>query len=101
MPIPFVMLNLDRPYKLRFGMGAMVEFEQLTSIKLMEISEEMSVDTAAKLLWVMLKQEENTITLSNVCHLVDEYADIINDVMAAVTKAIEAAFNTGKTSPNA
>lgn len=101
MAIPFVMLTLDRPYKLRFGMSAMVEFEQLTKIKLMEISEEMSVDVAAKLLWVMLKQEDQAMTLERSCQLVDEYADSINDVMSAVTKAIEAAFRGGDKSPNA
>ena len=101
MPIPFVMINLDRPYKLRFGMGAMVEFEQLTNIKLMDISDEMSVDAAAKLLWVMLRQEDPGLGLKQVCDLVDEHADSITDVMNTITTAIEAAFNSGETAPNA
>ena len=58
MAIPFIMINLDRPRKLRFGMGAMVEFEQLTGIKLMELNDEMSMDVCSKILWIMLKQED-------------------------------------------
>jgi len=100
MAIPFVTIELDKPYRLRFGMGAMVEFEQLTGVKLMSISDEMSMDTCAKLLWVMLQQENRELTLEKTCQLVDEYADNINDVMGAVTGAIEAAFAQKGKSPN-
>lgn len=99
MAIPFVIIELDRPRKLRFGMGAMISFEQLTGIKLMDIQDEMSMDVCAKILWVMLLQEDKELTLEATCHLIDAYADNITDVMKAVTDAIEAAFKTK--SPNA
>lgn len=101
MAIPFIMINLDRPRKLRFGMGAMVEFEQLTGIKLMELNDEMSMDVCSKLLWIMLKQEDKELTLPKTCELIDEYAESITEVITAITKAIEAAFQKESSHPNA
>lgn len=100
MPIPFTMINLDRPRKLRFGMGAMVEFEQITGIKLTSLDDELSFDVLAKILWVMLKQEEKELTFEQTLNLVDDHVDDLSEVMEAVTRAIQAAFNTGKKSPN-
>ena len=101
MAIPFIMIDLDRPRKLRFGMGAMVEFEQLTGIKLMELNDEMSMDVCSKILWIMLKQEDKELTLQKTCELIDEYAESITDVITAITKAIEAAFQKESGHPNA
>ena len=100
MAIPFIMINLDKPRKLRFGMGAMVEFEQLTGIKLMELNDEMSMDVCSKILWIMLKQEDKELTLEKTCELIDEYAESITEVITAITKAIEAAFQKETTHPN-
>jgi hypothetical protein len=94
MAIPFVMINLDKPRKLRFGMGAMVQFEQLTGIKLMSLDDEMSFDVMAKMLWVMLRQEEPDLTLEQVCDLVDEHADSVMDVTNAVSEALQVAVET-------
>ncbi|QRN84838.1 hypothetical protein JR334_07575 [Clostridia bacterium] len=100
MAIPFIMMSLDKPRKLRFGMGAMVEFEQLTGIKLMELNDEMSMDVCSKLLWIMLKQEDKELTLEKTCELIDEYAESITEVITAITKAIEAAFQKETNHPN-
>ncbi|WP_128426288.1 hypothetical protein [Gudongella oleilytica] len=100
MAIPFIMINLDKPRKLRFGMGAMVEFEQLTGIKLMELNDEMSMDVCSKILWIMLKQEDKELTLEKTCELIDEYAESITEVITAITRAIEAAFQKETGHPN-
>ena len=100
MAIPFITINLDKPRKLRFGMGAMVEFEQITGIKLMSLGDEISIDTASKILWVMLKQEDETLTLKEMLNLIDDYADNITSVMEKVTQAIQSAFQSGER-PNA
>lgn len=100
MAIPFIMINLDRPRKLRFGMGAMVEFEQLTGIKLMSLSDEMSMDICSKLLWIMLKQEDKELTLEKTWELIDENAESITEIISAITKAIEAAFQKDSKHPN-
>jgi hypothetical protein len=95
--IPFVMLNLDRPRKLRFGMGALIEFEQVTGIKAAEFDEEnMSFDLMGKVLWLLLKQEDKDLTLEGTYALVDEYAANLTVVMEAVSQAIDGAFNTGE-----
>ena len=99
--IPFVTINLDKPRKMRFGMGAMVEFEQLTGIKLMDLEDEMSLETCAKVMWIMLKQEDRELTFEKTLELIDEYSDNLNDVIAKVTEAIQAAFKTNIESPNA
>lgn len=100
MAIPFIMINLDKPRKLRFGMGAMVEFEQLTGIKLMELNDEMSMDVCSKILWIMLKQEDRELTLEKTCELIDDYAESITEVITAITRAIEAAFQKETSLPN-
>jgi len=99
--IPFRMITLDKPRKLRFGMAASVEFEQITGIKVTQIEDEMSIETMAKLIWVMLKQEDKELTLEQTIALIDEHAESMTDVLKAVTDAISAAFNTGEKSPNA
>lgn len=102
MAIPFTTINLDKPRKLRFGLGAMVQFEQYTGKKLTEIGSDMSIETAAQMLWAMLKQDEPGITPEQVYNLVDDNADNMTDVMACITEALQAAFgqserkNSGK-----
>lgn len=98
--IPYIEITLDKPRKLRFGMGASLNFERTTGIKLTQIEDEMSFDICAKLLHSMLKQEDPELTFEQTVTLVDEHADSLLDVMTAVTGAIEAAFSTGSKSPN-
>jgi hypothetical protein len=95
--IPYFELNLGgRIYKLRCGMGAMLAYEQLTGKKIMDMEEDISIETTAQLLWAMLRQEEKDITLDEAMKLVDDNADNIIEVMQAVTKAIQMAFTGGK-----
>lgn len=91
--IPFVMIELDKPRKLRFGMSAVVEFEQITGIKITDLDEEsMSGSLCAKLLWIMLKQDDPAIGLPDVCKLIDDNCDSLVTVMEKVGEAIRAAF---------
>jgi len=95
MAIPFVIINLDKPRKLRFGMGAMVEFEQLTGVKITSLDEDnISMELLAKVLWVMLKNEDKELTFNDVLNLVDDNADDLSYIMETVTKAMQAAFGT-------
>jgi hypothetical protein len=100
MAIPFTILNLDKPRKLRFGMGAMMEFEQLTGIKLASLNEDIEPAVIGKILWVMLKQDDESLTLKEMCRIIDEHADSLADIISATGDAVQAAFATGK-SPNA
>ena len=96
--IPFVMINLDKPRRLRFGMSAMLEFEQLTGLKLMELS--VTPETYAKVLWVMLKQDDPDITLKQTAELVDDYAESVVDVIQIVDGLMDSVFPKVK-DPNA
>ena len=91
--IPSVSLQLDKVYALRFGMGAMVRFEQLTGIKITALDDDdMSGELCAKLLWVMMQQDNAALTLDDVCRLVDDNADSLTEIIGAVGEAIRAAF---------
>jgi len=99
--IPFITITLDRPRRLRFGMSSMLEFEGVTGLKLRDLDSDLSMDVTAKLLWVMLRQDEPTLTLEQVCLLVDEHAASLTDIITAVSQAVSAAFTTGDELPNA
>ncbi len=99
--IPFIMLTLDKPRRLRFGLGCMLAFEQITGLKLQNLDSDLSMDTTAKLLWVMLRQDEPDLTLDQTCKLVDEHASSMTDIVKAVSDAVTAAFTDGHASPNA
>lgn len=96
MPIPFKMIDLDKPRKLRFTTGAMIEFEDLTKIKLTELDTNISITTLIKLLWVMLKQEEPNLTQKQVQNLVDEYTDDVKPVMESAIEAVQMSFGVRK-----
>ena len=100
MAIPFVMIDLDKPRRLRFGMGAMVEFEQVTGTKLMDIDGPLSVEATCQALWVMLRQDDPELTFDGVCRLVDDNASGITEVISKTAEAISAALGGGE-SPNA
>ena len=92
--IPYKMMELDKPRRMRLGMGAMVEFEEITGKSLMNLSDEdlKSMITCKFLLWVMLKAEEPTLTPENVMTLVDEHAKNMGYVIEILSEAVELAF---------
>jgi hypothetical protein len=90
MGIPFTIINLDRPRKVRLGYGAMVEFEETTGIKIQDIGNDISITTYMKLLWVMLKQEDETLTFKKMLEIIDEYADNLEDIIGKINQAVVA-----------
>jgi uncharacterized spore protein YtfJ len=98
MAIPFVVIELDKPYNLRFGMGSQIEYEKLSKKTIPELGKEMqtglSVTTLNTVLFVMLKKEIKDLTLEQVSNLVDEYADNIPYITEKVCEAINAAYET-------
>lgn len=98
--IPYVEITLDKPRRLRFGMGAALSFERTTGIKLTSLGDEISFEVCAQLLHAMIKQDSPGLTLEHTVALVDEHSDNLMDIMTAVTKAIEVAFQTGAKDPN-
>lgn len=104
MPIPFKILTLyddggeervEKTYKLRFGMGAMIEYEQLTGKKLTELGNNASMSEICEILWVMLKQTDESLTLKSASKLIDEqYDGTMQDLMELVNEVINMALPT-------
>ncbi len=106
MPIPFKMITFtlrddngevteEKIYKLRFGMGAMIEYEQVTGKKLTELGENTSMTELCEILWVLLKQNDESLTLKSASKLVDEGFDgTMQDLMALVNEVINMAIAT-------
>lgn len=97
MAIPYVNITLDKEYKLRLGMRAIVEFERSTGLKIAELNDEdfKSFDTLSELLYRMIikeTDEDKKITLEKVWDLVDENADSVTEIISKVGEAISAAF---------
>lgn len=98
MAIPFISIELDKVYNLRFGMGAQIQYEQLSGQTIPELGKEMqeglSIKSLGQVLFVMLKREIKDLTLEKTSDLVDEYADNMAYVTGLVCEAIEAAYKT-------
>lgn len=101
---PFVVLDLDKPRKLRFTLSAMVELEDTTDIKLSQLEDgETSAKKITQVLWIMLKQDDPNLTFKQTVKLVDEHAPDMITVINAVNEAVNLAFisKEEKESPNA
>lgn len=98
MAIPFITLILDKPYQLRFGMAAQVQFEHLSKKTIPELGKEMqtglSMSSLNTVLYVMLKKEIEDLTLEKTCDLVDDNADNMPYITEKVCDAINAAYET-------
>jgi hypothetical protein len=105
MPIPFIIINLDKPRNLRFGYKIAFEFEQTTGKTVDEFLDSRDEKTSLKMLYLMLKKEEPDITEEKTIDLVDEYAESLSYAMIKTMQAVTTAY-TGKLpeekeSPNA
>lgn len=98
--IQSVIIELDKPRRLRFGMGAANEFEQLTGKKVAEFDDNFTMELCSELIWAMLRQEEPDLTLKDTVKLIDENAISLADVIKKTSQAIRVAFDTGEKSPN-
>jgi hypothetical protein len=97
MAIPFITIELDKPYQIRFGMGTQLEYEQLSGKTIPQLGNEMltglSATTLNKVLFVMLKKEIKDLTLEKTTELIDDYSNITY-VTEKVCAAVNAAYET-------
>ena len=96
--IPFITYELDKVYRLRFGMQTQVEFEHLTGINIGELeSRSLTATEAARMLFCMMRADGNKdLTFEESMRILDEYADSMQQVNEKVSEAIQAAYSTGK-----
>ena len=102
MAIPFTIINLDKPRKVRFCMGAMVEFEQSSGIKLTTIADEFSLKEYLTILWVCLRQDDKDLTFEDTLKLVDDYTDDVSSIVKTIERLVADSFSKPKegTIPN-
>lgn len=94
----FVMLELDRPYKLRFGMGAVLEYQELTGTTLEQLESERTLEMLVMALWVMLRQDLPDLSWNDARELVDEHAADLDTIISATSRAINISFKREKKS---
>lgn len=96
MPIPFKEIALgEKTYKLRFGMGAMISYEQLTGKKLTELGGDASMTELCQILWILLRQNDKSLTLESASELIDEeFNGTMQDLMTLVNEVINMATAT-------
>jgi len=81
------MIELDKPRKLRFGMGEAMEFEQTSGVKLSEVTE-LTFEQSCLALWIMLKETDKDLTQENVTSIVDEHAPSLSYIVTKVSQAV-------------
>ena len=89
---PYTILNLDKPRQLRFGMGAMIELEEITGITIVDLRKGMTPKQCSQILWVILKQDEPELTLEDTVKLIDEYATDLTSIIETVMNTLTLAF---------
>lgn len=86
-----VILELDRPRTLRLGHKALKRFSALTECSMTEMEAAVQrYDKLSALAYVMLSEEDPTLTPEQVDDLLDKVS--IKKISDACSKAIEAAF---------
>lgn len=98
MTKPFVMVDLDRPRRLRYDANALVAVEEVLGRPLQEIippdedraSRQVGFREMRVLLWAGLLHEDPKLTLLQAGELLD--LQRMTDIMAKVNEAIAAAF---------
>jgi len=91
MAIPSITIQLDKPRRLRLGMGVSVAFEQLTGINLFTFQKELSATLCCQLLWMMFKEEDPELTLEQTARLIDDNADNLGSILKSLPQALRAA----------
>ena len=93
MAIPFKIIELDRPYKLRFGMETTLEFEEMTGKTIADLDEgNFDITAILKGLWIMMRRENENLTLKDVSRLVDEHAPSMGYVVKITVEAMKASY---------
>ncbi len=96
MAKPFVLLELDRPRKLRFGMNSLIMIEELTGKSLVNMDmTAIGFKDIRAIIYAGLYADDKTLTPDQVGDLIDEYSDI-QTVSAKLEEAFTASFGEKK-----
>lgn len=99
MPKPFVIVELDQPRKLRYGMNQLVALEEALGVPLSELGRvKMGVKELRLFLWAGLSWEDPSLTLEKVGELVDEAKLTYEELAEKVVEAMQVAVGLPKNS---
>ncbi len=93
MPKPFVMVELDKPRRMRFSVNAIVELEGILKKPISAIPGSISITDIRALVYCGLRWEDRSLTLDKVGEMLDEA-----DLQVITGQAVEA-LNLGLGSP--
>ena len=94
----YVIIELDKERKLRFGMYALCVVEDKLDKNISQVDfNKLSMKDLATFIYAGLKHEDDSLTVDKVIELIDDYSDI-NTVGTKLGEAITIAFgnNAGK-----
>jgi hypothetical protein len=91
-----VIINLDKPRTLRFGINALAKIEDVTGKPLMHLDlNSIGIKDLLAIVYSGLYHEDKNLTIDQVGDLIDEYSNL-NDVAESVGKALTLAFGESK-----
>lgn len=94
MAVPFKIIQLDRPRKIKFTINALILAETLCGKPggqiVMDLSQT-NYETAAKCLFAGLKHEDKDLTFEKTKELIDEHIDNMFNFVQIVSSAFSAA----------
>lgn len=100
MSKPFVVVELDKPRKLRYGINQLIMLEEMLNIPITELANKQpGLKEIRTLLWCGLIWEDPDLTVEQVGELMDN-ADLV-ELSAKVNEAIMQSFGTPKNSTKA
>lgn len=87
-----IIINLDKPRTLRYGMNALAKIEDLTGKSILSLDlNKLGIKDLLAIVYGGLYHEDKTLTIQKVGDLIDEYSNL-NEVAEKLGEALTAAF---------
>jgi len=91
-PFRTIELDKDKVYKLRLGMGQIIEFEDFTGESIDTVVTNNRFRPLVTVLWIMLKRENESLTLDQVFEMVDDSNKTIQEIVKVIGECYKDAF---------
>lgn len=93
---PFVIVQLDKPRKLRFGVNALITVEEMTGKSITEFNfNSISMKDIRTIIYAGLVHEDKDLTPEIVGNLIDEYSSV-TEISEALGKAMDNTYGKAK-----
>ncbi len=92
-----IIINLDKPRTLRYGMNALAKIEAITGKSVLSLEmDKLGVRDLLAIAYGGLYHEDKTLTIEKVGNLIDEHSNIV-EIAEKLGKALSMAFGEDKT----